>query len=189
MSDKLSDESLPCPFCGCTDISEGEVLTDNPDGGASTQSMCRGCGALGPDAHLREGEVDFGSVKSTAAWNRRASRAPAITMPPLNDAMRAVLTNENCIYGTPDELYAALVKAAPAISESDLLTLLPGTTYMDEPDGGSPSLLEQLQRMAKDAARYRWLQRQRAKVWREIADMPINRTNEYIDAARDGGGS
>ncbi|WP_146128062.1 Lar family restriction alleviation protein [Burkholderia gladioli] len=119
MSDKLSDESLPCPFCGCTDISEGEVLTDNPDGGASTQSMCRGCGALGPDAHLREGEVDFGSVKSTAAWNRRASPAPAITMPPLNDAMRAVLTNENCIYGTPDELYAALVKAAPAISESE----------------------------------------------------------------------
>ncbi|WP_369072866.1 hypothetical protein [Burkholderia gladioli] len=54
-------------------------------------------------------------MKSTAAWNRRASRAPAITMPPLNDAMRAVLTNENCIYGTPDELYAALVKAAPAI--------------------------------------------------------------------------
>ncbi|WP_186183793.1 Lar family restriction alleviation protein [Burkholderia gladioli] len=115
MSDKLSDESLPCPFCGCTDISEGEVLTDNPDGGASTQSMCRGCGALGPDAHLREGEVDFGSVKSTAAWNRRASPAPAITMPTLNDAMRAVLTNEHCIYGTPDELYAALVKAAPAI--------------------------------------------------------------------------
>ncbi|WP_208453940.1 hypothetical protein, partial [Burkholderia gladioli] len=48
----------------------------------------------------------------------------------LNDAMRAVLTNENCIYGTPDELYAALVKAAPAISESE---------------------------DARDAARYRWL--------------------------------
>ncbi|ATF84600.1 hypothetical protein CO712_05730 [Burkholderia gladioli pv. gladioli] len=40
-------------------------------------------------------------------------------MPALNDAMRAVLTNENCVYGTPDELYAALVKAAPAISESE----------------------------------------------------------------------
>ncbi|MDD1789049.1 hypothetical protein [Burkholderia gladioli] len=48
-----------------------------------------------------------------------ASPAPAITMPPLNDAMRAVLTNENCIYGTPDELYAALVKAAPAIPSVD----------------------------------------------------------------------
>lgn len=86
-----------------------------------------------------------------------ASPAPAIPMPPLNDAMRAVLTNENCIYGTPDELYAALGRAAPTISESDLLALLPDTTYMDEPDGGSPSLLEQLQRMAKDAARYRRL--------------------------------
>ncbi|PRH32272.1 hypothetical protein, partial [Burkholderia gladioli] len=59
-----------------------------------------------------------------------ASPAPAITMPPLNDAMRAVLTNENCVYGTPDELYAALVAAAPAISESE---------------------------DARDAARYRWL--------------------------------
>lgn len=37
---------------------------------------------------------------------------------------------------------------------------------------------------AADAARYRWLQRQRANVWHEIADMPINRTNEHIDAAR-----
>ncbi|WP_186260425.1 hypothetical protein [Burkholderia gladioli] len=44
-----------------------------------------------------------------------ASPAPAIHMPPLNDAMRAVLTNENCVYGTPDELYAALGRAAPAI--------------------------------------------------------------------------
>lgn len=39
---------------------------------------------------------------------------------------------------------------------------------------------------ARDAARYRWLQRQRAHVWHEIADMPINRTNERIDAARAG---
>ncbi|WP_186122328.1 hypothetical protein [Burkholderia gladioli] len=52
---------------------------------------------------------------------------------------------------------ALLALRAPAISESDLLALLPGTTYTDEPDGGSPSLLEQLQRMAKDAARYRRL--------------------------------
>ncbi len=33
--------------------------------------------------------------------------------------------------------------------------LLPGTYYMDEPDGGAPTLLEQLQRMAQDAARWR----------------------------------
>ncbi|WP_431018197.1 Lar family restriction alleviation protein [Burkholderia gladioli] len=91
-------------------------------------------------------------------------------------------------FSEPDAISAWNRRAspAPAISESDLLALLPGTTYMDEPDRGSPPLLEQLQRMAKDAARYRWLQRQRANVWHEIADMPINRTNEHIDAARKG---
>lgn len=34
---------------------------------------------------------------------------------------------------------------------------LPGVHYMDPPDGGSPTVSEQLQRMAEDAARYRWL--------------------------------
>ena len=36
-----------------------------------------------------------------------------------------------------------------------LTALLPGTHYMDPPDGGSVTLLEQLQRMARDAERYR----------------------------------
>ena len=36
-----------------------------------------------------------------------------------------------------------------------LTALLPGTYYMDPPDGGSVTLLEQLERMAKDAERYR----------------------------------
>lgn len=34
---------------------------------------------------------------------------------------------------------------------------LPGPLYMDPPDGGDAPLNEQLRRMAKDAARYRWL--------------------------------
>ncbi|KWI90146.1 hypothetical protein WM08_14900 [Burkholderia ubonensis] len=42
-----------------------------------------------------------------------------------------------------------------AATESDLSALLPGTYYMDPPDGGDVSLLEQLRRMAADAARYR----------------------------------
>lgn len=39
------------------------------------------------------------------------SDAAQATMPPLTDAMRAVLRNENCIYGTEDELYTALCEA------------------------------------------------------------------------------
>jgi hypothetical protein len=41
--------------------------------------------------------------------------------------------------------------------EAELSSVLPGVTYMDPPDGGSPTVLEQLQRMAQDARRYRWL--------------------------------
>jgi anti-sigma factor ChrR (cupin superfamily) len=35
--------------------------------------------------------------------------------------------------------------------------LLPEPYYMDPPDGGSVTVIEQLRRMAADAARYRWL--------------------------------
>jgi hypothetical protein len=41
--------------------------------------------------------------------------------------------------------------------QEELSSVLPGVTYMDPPDGGAPTVLEQLQRQAKDAARYLWL--------------------------------
>lgn len=41
--------------------------------------------------------------------------------------------------------------------EAAISNALPGVRYMDPPDGGSPSLAEQLRRMATDAERYRWL--------------------------------
>lgn len=33
-------------------------------------------------------------------------------LPPLTNAMRAILTNERCVYGSADELYASLIEAA-----------------------------------------------------------------------------
>ncbi|WP_412021498.1 hypothetical protein [Burkholderia cepacia] len=41
------------------------------------------------------------------------------------------------------------------VTDAELASLLPGTYYMDPPDGGNVSLLEQLRRMADDAALYR----------------------------------
>jgi len=38
-----------------------------------------------------------------------------------------------------------------------ILNALPGVRYMDPPDGGGPSIAEQLLRMAEDAERYLWL--------------------------------
>jgi hypothetical protein len=73
-------------------------------------------------------------------------------------------------------------------SEQELLALLPGPYYMDPPDGGSPTLLEQLRRMAQDARRYRWL---RSNVsdqvpfqgwWRIAGPERPERLDEAIDA-------
>ena len=48
-----------------------------------------------------------------------------------------------------------------ARAERDALAnVLPGHYYMDPPDGGDVPVLEQFRRMAKDAARYRWLRTQ-----------------------------
>lgn len=56
------------------------------------------------------------------------------------------------------------------VSDRELAALLPGPHYMDPPDGGSVTLLEQLKRMAKDAERYRWL---RDKAPRATWDKPV----------------
>ncbi|MBX5769574.1 hypothetical protein ISD85_03155 [Pseudomonas aeruginosa] len=42
---------------------------------------------------------------------------------------------------------------------------LPGTEYMDPPDGGNVSIPEQIRRMAKDAERYRWLRDSCTRQW------------------------
>ncbi|MCA8385311.1 hypothetical protein LGN11_06455 [Burkholderia multivorans] len=60
------------------------------------------------------------------------------------------------------ELIAAL--EAAAADKRELFALLPGPYYMDPPDGGDVSLIEQLRRMAKDAERYRWLRDEDAGV-------------------------
>ncbi|MBB3004433.1 Lar family restriction alleviation protein [Paraburkholderia tropica] len=87
----MDNQLKPCPFCGSRNISEGEVLSTNPNGAASTQSMCRECGALGPEAHLRDGEVDFGDEKATTAWNTRAALPSDSAGAPLTDVQRAAI--------------------------------------------------------------------------------------------------
>ncbi|WP_186070805.1 hypothetical protein [Burkholderia gladioli] len=155
MSDKLSD----CPFCRAP-ASIGKIGRDWWELKSEHDDEC----ALDSDHVLRAPQTPEGRAWLVTAWNRRVSPASAIPMPPLNDAMRAVLTNENCVYGTPDELYAALGRAAPAISESE---------------------------DARDAARYRLLRRgQRWSVINGIGDtLRAEELDAAIDAARDGGGS
>jgi len=43
------------------------------------------------------------------------------------------------------------------VSLSEVASLLPSLGYLDLPDGGDVTVLEQLERMAADARRYQWL--------------------------------
>lgn len=54
---------------------------------------------------------------------------------------------EVCIYHS--------AKDRLSVTTDELRALLPGQYYMDPPDGGSVTVLEQLQRMAVDAANWR----------------------------------
>lgn len=63
-----------CPFCGSTEISEGEVLGKVPNStGYFMQAGCMGCGALGPQTFLPfmppTEELKAANVR---AWDTRA---------------------------------------------------------------------------------------------------------------------
>ncbi|EPH0529446.1 hypothetical protein L4Y30_005620 [Pseudomonas aeruginosa] len=58
----------------------------------------------------------------------------------------------------PQEILGLIAEVERLEAElSQCAIALPGTYYMDPPDGGNVSIPEQIRRMAKDAARYRWL--------------------------------
>lgn len=65
----------------------------------------------------------------------------------------------------------------------ELASVLPGTYYMDPPDGGSVEVLEQLQRMAKDAARYRLVRR--GQHWSVINGIGDTLSGAALDVATD----
>lgn len=65
------------------------------------------------------------------------------------------------------------------------IAALPGPYYMDPPDGGSVSVDEQVARMAKDAARYRWLCLNRMMPWGHIGLDQAEIIEHGIDAVID----
>jgi uncharacterized protein YoaH (UPF0181 family) len=72
------------------------------------------------------------------------------------------------------QLEAATRDAEQFLGELDEITAaLPGVWYMSPPDGGDVSVAEQVRRMAKDAARYRWLRQ-----WYVVAGEPRSGTHD-----------
>lgn len=68
------------------------------------------------------------------------------------DLLSARLKAENCAHKDTQKHCEWLAQDL-----KECASALPGTYYMDPPDGGNVSIPEQIRRMAKDAARYRWL--------------------------------
>ncbi|MGS1071484.1 hypothetical protein [Burkholderia glumae] len=159
MSDKLSD----CPCCdGAAELYYPFHLL-----GRSNESAIYHAGVRCKECGLRIGATTP-PEKSIAAWNRRASPAPAIPAEPVPPFGWVQPRGGN--YFTRSEVAAKRIGG-----------LMP--VYASPPASIAPAISESED--ARDAARYRWLQGQRAHVWHEIADLPINRTNERIDAAID----
>ena len=92
---------------------------------------------------------------------------------------RAALTSWFAAAQTKPEPPADLVRDVRLQVESEFAALLPGVTYMDEPDGGTPTVQEQVKRMAMDAERYRWLREERF-------DKPYGVTDSDMTAVYEG---
>ena len=122
-----------------------------------------------------------------ASATQCANAIGALNIQPLIDQVHGILS-----LPTQPEPPADVARDIRLQVESEFAALLPGVTYMDDPDGGSPTVQEQVKRMALDAERYRWLLKQ---AWFQQAadrfDLPDgglqNRfekcMDEFIDAA------
>lgn len=113
----------------------------------------------------------------------------------MTDFNRLKVLAERALDCTFDSYVALLASAKPQeilglIGEVERLeeelsqcaSALPGTYYMDPPDGGNVSIPEQIRRMAKDAARYRALrQKQCGDV--VVRDRASHLFGESLDAA------
>ncbi|HEP7965929.1 TPA: hypothetical protein VDT13_006031 [Pseudomonas aeruginosa] len=73
---------------------------------------------------------------------------------------RGRLKAENYAYKDRQKRYEWLAEDL-----KECASALPGTEYMDPPDGGNVSIPEQIRRMAKDAERYRWLRDRCTRQW------------------------
>ncbi|WP_337228561.1 hypothetical protein [Pseudomonas aeruginosa] len=121
----------------------------------------------------------------SAAWELFDSAANPKTILALLDEIDR-LKAENCAHKDTQKHCEWLAQDL-----KECASVLPGTYYMDPPDGGNVSIPEQIRRMAKDAARYRWLRERDLETIRQggvFAGMTpenIVLNLEHLDAAID----
>ncbi|MBX6221434.1 hypothetical protein ISD48_26250 [Pseudomonas aeruginosa] len=95
------------------------------------------------------------------------------------ERLNARLKAENYAHNDTQKRYEWLAEDL-----KECASALPGTYYMDPPDGGNVSIPEQIRRMAKDAARYRAL-RQKERGVVVVRNRTSHLFGEHLDAAID----
>lgn len=133
-----------------------------------------------PNHWEARGEQD---MKYIAAANPSAVLALIAEVERLNEecdkAWRHDLNDKNNVHVLAAEVEA--LRSQVATLQSDANSWQSG--YEEGRRMGTKTALDEREELRKDADRYRWLCRQRSKVWRYIADTPSNKTDEYIDSA------
>ena len=108
---------------------------------------------------------DFGQIGSVENAAGHVILQAQQTAPGREDVDRRNKTAAYIAAASPDNIAALLDRLDKAERERERLRefersaalTLPGVYYMDPPDGGDVSLVEQVRRMSQDAARYRWV--------------------------------
>lgn len=99
----------------------------------------------------------------SAAWNLFDSAAnPKTILALLDEIDRLKAGNEAVLAANRDCIdWFNQIKT----EYDECASTISGVYYMDPPDGGDVSVPEQLRRMARDAARYRWLRDSCTRQW------------------------
>lgn len=112
-----TDQTMDCfaRAAVLADRQQRATLSSDLVGGEATDADIRAI-FMAHGFTVKEGQTDLKPYVYAAARAllSRYATPQASAMPPLNDAMRAVIDNERDVYASPDALYAALCDAAGA---------------------------------------------------------------------------
>jgi hypothetical protein len=168
---------LPCPFCG----GKAQLTSVARDWYRIAADHTENC--LLEDQQFDCPQTDDQLPLLLRDWNARTSLPPLIqTLHNNGDliAAQAAIAQQaqmiEHLRGGPTPGFTAVdMTTAAADGFRD------GVASKSEPCDGC--FMAEAESLRQDAERYRWLNRQRRSVWRELGAAPMNMTGELIDAA------
>lgn len=146
---RLAEAATPGPWRVQTGCSWRRIGTDSGDGDV-----------LRPCTHPHDGWPDIAAPVENLEYIAAAN--PKTTIALLDEIDRLKAENEAILAANRDCIdWFNQIKT----EYDECASTLPGVYYMEPPDGGDVSVPKQLRRMARDAARYRWLRDSCTRQW------------------------